>query len=104
MGVEVCFKDAESLGKVYGKEEHGWKCKEARVPFWVGFWKETLKESEWFFENWKFRIEDGSKIKFWIDHWCGPRPSALSISFPVLFELVVNQFETVAEAWDQCTG
>ena len=58
----------------------------------MGFWKEILKEADWVSENWRFRIGNGSRVRY---HWCGS--SALNLSFPFLFELVVNKQETRAE-------
>lgn len=38
------------------------------------------------------------ELDFGPDHWCGT--SAFSISYPVLYELVVNKHETMAEIWN----
>ena len=64
-------------------------------PFGVGLWKEILKGSSWVKENWKFRIENGYRIRFWKDHWCGL--AALNPTFPFLFDLAVNKSETIEE-------
>ena len=61
-----------------------------------------LKEAYWVSENWKFRVGKGTKIRFWIDHWC--RTSALNQAFPSLFELAANNQETMSEVWDQLNG
>ena len=36
-----------------------------------------------------------------MDQWCA---SALSQSFPALFEVAINKLETVVEEWDQSVG
>ena len=53
-------------------------------------------------DNCNFRIGYGNRIRFSTDHWCGP--STLYISFPSLFDLVVNKLETVVEVWDSSDG
>ena len=35
---------------------------------------------------------NGSRIRFWLDLWCGIDP--LRYSFPTLFDLAANKFET----------
>ena len=68
-------------------------------PFRVGFQKEILKASSWIKENWKFRIGNDTRIRFWTDPWCGS--SILNLTFPNLFEVAVNKHETVAQVWDK---
>ena len=48
----------------------------------MGLWGEILKESSWIKDNWIFRVGNGTKIRFWLDPWCGS--SALSLSFSEL--------------------
>lgn len=93
--LQSCRAPGKVIIAKYGKEDHEWKSKEVRGPFEVGFLKEILKELEWVYKNWKFRIRDASNIRFWVDHWCGPL--ALSTTSPVLFELAINKLEIVAE-------
>ena len=69
----------------FGVEDLGWWSKEARWPFGVNFWKDIPKESRWVKDNCDFRIGNGNRIRFWMDHCCGP--STLYISFPSLFDL-----------------
>ena len=80
----------------------GWCSKEVRGPFGVGLWKEILKESCWVKENWRFIVGNDTRIRFWLDPWCGTVP--LRYSFPILFDLAVNKFETVVDVWDQTVG
>ena len=86
----------------FGKEDLGWSFSEARGPYGVDFWKDIQKESSWVRENWKLSFGNGTRIKFWTDHWCGT--STLRDSFPDLFGIVVNKVETWAEVWDQGVG
>ena len=65
-------------------------------------WKEILKEENWVSENWKFRVGNGPRIRFWIDHWS--RTSTSNQAFPTLFELASNNQETIVEVWDQMNG
>ena len=53
-------------------------------------------------EDLEFRIDSGTRIKYWMDHWYDPL--AFNQSFSVLFEVVVNKLETVAEVWDLTVG
>ena len=86
----------------YGLEGLGWSSKEIRGPFGVGLWKKIIKESSWMKENWRFVVGNGTRMRFWLDRWCGTAP--LRHSFPILFDLAVNKFETVADVWDQTVG
>ena len=86
----------------YGVDGLGWCSKEVCGPFRVGLWKEILKESSWVKENWSFFVGNGTRIRFWLDTWCGT--VSLRHSFPTLFDLAVNKFETVQDVWDQIVG
>ena len=67
----------------YGQESLGWRTNEANETFGVGVWKEILKETNWCWENIKFKVGNGIKITFWTDHWYGI--ATLSQSFPQLY-------------------
>ena len=86
----------------FGKEDIGWRYREARGPYVVVFWKDIQKDSSWIRENWKFGIGYGTTIRFWTDHWCGT--STLKNSFLDLFGIAVNMVETMAEVWDNGVG
>ena len=45
-----------------------------------------------------FSVGNGSRIRFWLDPWCGVE--ALCNSFPSLFAVVVSKEDWVAEVWD----
>ena len=48
----------------YGEGSYGWRPREAKGPFGVGLWKEILKEADWISENWKFKVGNGTRIRF----------------------------------------
>ena len=68
----------------------------------MGVWKEILKEANWCCNNIGFKVGEGTKVKFWTDHWCGN--AALSQNFPQLFALAVHRNATVNEVWDSSLG
>ena len=86
------------ISSKYGLDGLGWCSREVCGPFKVGLWKEILKESSWAKENWRFNISNGTKIRFRLDLWCGTNP--LRYSFPTLFDLAINKFETVPDVWE----
>ncbi|RVW29823.1 FGGY carbohydrate kinase domain-containing protein [Vitis vinifera] len=90
------------IGVKHGLEGCGWKSKDARGPFGVGVWKEILKEMSWCWNNMKFKVGRGTKIRFWTDHWCGN--VALSQAFPQIFALAVCNNELVNDVWDSRLG
>ncbi|RVW13630.1 LINE-1 reverse transcriptase-like [Vitis vinifera] len=57
------------IGVKYGQEDFGWRTKEARGTYEVGVWKEILKEAKWCWDNIKFKVGKGTRVKFWIDQW-----------------------------------
>ncbi|RVX02717.1 LINE-1 reverse transcriptase-like [Vitis vinifera] len=82
----------------FGQEEHGWRSKKPSGAFGVGVWKEIMKETDWCWDNLKFMVGKGTRIRFWTDVWCAG--TALSQSFPHLFALAANRNATVEEMWD----
>ncbi|RVW53000.1 Suppressor of mec-8 and unc-52 protein-like 1 [Vitis vinifera] len=90
------------IGVKYGLEGGGWKSKEARGPFGAGVWKEILKEMGWCWNNMKFKVGRGNKVRFWTDHWCGNE--ALSQVFPQIFALAACKNAVVDEVWDPRLG
>ncbi|RVW80242.1 hypothetical protein CK203_044821 [Vitis vinifera] len=57
------------IGVKYGQEDFGWRTKKARGTCGVGVWKEILKEAKWCWDNIKFKVEKGTRVKFWTDQW-----------------------------------
>ena len=64
----------------------------------MGLWKEIRKEGSWLSNYIGFSVGNGSRIKFWLDPWCGGK--ALCNSLPFLFALMVSKEEWVAEVWE----
>ena len=48
---------------------------------------------EAFSKNIQFKIGVGSRVKFWIDWWCGDLP--LRLAFPVLYNIATNREASV---------
>ena len=86
------------ISRKYGVEEGGWYTREGREGFAVELWKEIRKVSSWLSNYIGFSMGNGSRIKFWLDPWCGGK--ALCNSFPFLFALMVSKEEWVAEVWE----
>ncbi|RVX12468.1 putative clathrin assembly protein [Vitis vinifera] len=61
-----------------------------------------MKEANWCWENIKFKVGKGTRIKFWLDQWCGDE--RLSHAFPLLYEMAVNKNAMVNEMWDHSSG
>ena len=61
-----------------------------------------MKEAKWCWDNIKFKVGKGTRVKFWTDQWCGN--AALSQTFPQLFALAVHRNATVNEMWDSSLG
>ena len=86
----------------YGQEGLGWRTKKVNGAFGVGVWKEILKENDWCWENMAFTVGNDTKIRFWIDLWCGC--TVLSQRFPYLYVMTAHRNATVEEMWDQNVG
>ena len=52
-------------------------------PYGVGLWKNISREWPSFSCYILYDIGDGSRVKFWLDCWCGETP--LAVRFPDLF-------------------
>ncbi|RVW53582.1 CLIP-associated protein [Vitis vinifera] len=61
-----------------------------------------MKEANWCWDSIKFKVGKGSRVKFWIDQWCGI--VALSQNFPQLFALAVHKNAMINEVWDSSLG
>lgn len=73
-----------------------------RLEFYgVSVWIDILQEFFWV-NNWISKIRDGTRVRFWVDPWCGN--FALKFSFSSLYDLAAKKSETVAEVWDQLVG
>ena len=82
----------------YGMEEGGWFSNSPRGSFGVGLWKDIEKEVIQIRQNCSFEVENGRKVRFWEDVWCGEAP--LCSYFPSLFEVVSSKGDMVADLWE----
>ena len=69
-----------------------------RERFGVQSWKEIRKEGSLLSNNIVFSMENGRRVRFWKDKWCGNE--ALCDSFPSLYALAISKEACEAEAWD----
>ena len=69
------------IGVKYGKEEFGWRTKEARGTYGVGVWKKIM-EAKWCWDSIKFKVGKGTRVKFWTDQCVATRRCPkLSLNF-----------------------
>lgn len=69
-----------------------------RLEFYgMSVWKDILQEIFWV-KNRISKIRDGTRVRFWIDPWCGN--FSLKFSFSSLYDLAAKKSETVVEVWD----
>ena len=73
----------KSLYETYGSVGGGWCTKSINGPYGVSLWKYIQRGWTKFSCFIKFEVADGTRIKFWLDVWCG----ALSLkeSYPELY-------------------
>ena len=57
-------------------------------PYGIGLWKDILIEFSWVRDHWKFSIGNGSRVRFWIDPWCGF--AVLNVSREFIFSYLEN--------------
>jgi hypothetical protein len=69
----------------YGSMSGGWCSKEVGGSFGVGVWKCIRRGWDAFSAHVRYEVEDGSRILFWHDVWCGDLP--LKLIFPELLLL-----------------
>jgi hypothetical protein len=79
----------------YGSQWGGWCSHRVHVPYGVGLWKFIRAGWDSFSRHLAFKVGDGSRVKFWLDTWCGDQP--LRDSFPELFRLARVPDASVAD-------
>lgn len=67
----------------------GWIPPVLRGAYGCGPWRGILKTLLVFCHGLAFEVSDDSRIRFWLDDWCGGRP--LREDFPDIFSIVVDQ-------------
>ena len=76
------------VGK-FGEKDGGWTLWVLREGYNVGFWKAIRKNKKVFKSRVGFIIENGWRIKFWLDKWCSN--TSLKDSFPALFVITISK-------------
>ena len=79
----------------YGCRWGGWCSSSVSSPYGVGLWKNISWGWPSFSRYILYDIGDGSRVKFWHDHWCGETP--LVVSYPELSRFCINKEASVAE-------
>ena len=79
----------------YGCRWGGWCSSSVSSPYGVGVWKNISQGWPTFSCYILYDIGDGSRVKFWHDHWCGESP--LAVSYPDLFRFCRNKEASVSE-------
>lgn len=75
-----------------------WDTKEARGHYGCGIWKSILVVRQVFWEGVRFKLGDGSSIRFWSDVWVGE--SLLRLAFPNMYRLAMDPRALVANCFD----
>lgn len=63
-----------------------------------GLRKEIMKETEWIDNNVEFSLDNGRRVRFWLDHWCGNSP--LRLAFLDIFEIFRDKGVSMAGVWE----
>uniref|UniRef100_A0A7N2LLU4 Reverse transcriptase zinc-binding domain-containing protein n=1 Tax=Quercus lobata TaxID=97700 RepID=A0A7N2LLU4_QUELO len=79
----------------YGYRWGGWCSTSVSSPYGVGVQKNISRGWPTFSRYILYDIGDGSRVKFWHDHWCGESP--LVVSYPDLFRFCRNKEASVSE-------
>ena len=85
------------IGK-YGEEKGGWCFGASKESHGMGLWKAIKNGWLEFGKRVAFKVENGRKVQFWNDRWCGE--NALKEDFPSLYFLASFREAWVALLWD----
>ena len=83
------------IGGKYGCEWGGWCTRPVNGPYGVGLWKYISRGWTSFSRHILYDIRDGSRVKFWQDHWCGE--TSLAVNYPELFRVCRDKEVSVAK-------
>ena len=81
----------------YGTEAGGWYTLSPRGSYSLGLWKAISKETSQLKQNCEMVLENGKRIKFWEDNWCGCLP--LSEAFPALYNIASSKEAIISDIW-----
>ena len=79
-----------------------WCSRSVNGPYGVALWKNISQDWPSFSHHILYDIGDGSRVKFWQDHWCGE--TLLVVSYPNLFRFCRNKEAGVAELMKSPNG
>lgn len=73
----------------HGSMEGGWCTTPSNGPYGVRLWKYIQRGWAKFSTFITFEVGDGTKVKFWLDAWCGDM--SLKETFPKLYCIASNK-------------
>lgn len=73
----------------YGEGKFGWISRSPRGAVGCGVWKGICKGVGSFFRYVRFRVNNGKRVRFWHDPWCGAVP--LYHLFPSCYSMAKNK-------------
>ena len=79
----------------YGYEMGSWSPGSVIGPYGLSLWKHIRQGWDRFYSHLKFVLGCGSRIRFWLDVWCGEH--TLSRAFPLLFHIAQSREARVAD-------
>jgi hypothetical protein len=82
------------VGK-YGCDWGGWTSRDVTSSYGVRIWKCIRRGWDSFSRFTRFDIGNGTKVRFWLDRWCGDFP--LKEAFPELFGIASIRNASVAD-------
>jgi hypothetical protein len=97
-----CYNDDDSklwrkiVDSKYQSRAPNLFCSESREA--SSFWKGILWAAQAAKMGYRWHVDDGTKIRFWEDHWFGS--CSLAIQYWDIFSIVNEQGCTIKDAWD----
>ena len=79
-------------------EEGDWCTRAVSERYGVGLWKAI--RNEWLFlkSRLAYQVDNGRRVKFWKDKWCGDKP--FCESFPSLYSISLSKDAWVSDVWN----
>ena len=86
----------------YGCVWGGWCTSSVNGPYGFGLWKNISRGWPTFSCYIMYDIGDGSRVKFWKDHWCGE--TSLAVNYPELFRFFRDKEASMVELMKSTNG